>query len=182
MMIVYDWACWPKTQLRHATCGGFNHFITGTVLDFWQSNCLSISNENTNFMFSWRRRWWTRLILMEAAQLSEFLPSICIISRENLLIQQCLCFQEFALRERISSSTVFKFWLFSKFDVHLSLFHAPIHVNIKAESTAGSLEEFTSLMQGQFGSRNMEQEIHDAFSVFQSEKINDKLLKLMVQV
>jgi hypothetical protein len=46
----------------------------------------------------------------------------------------------------------------------------------------GSLEEFTSLMQGQLGSRDMEQEINDTFAVFRSEVIDSKLLKLMVQV
>jgi hypothetical protein len=37
-------------------------------------------------------------------------------------------------------------------------------------------------MQGQFGLRDMQQEIHDAFAVFRSEKIDNKLLNLMVQV
>ncbi len=44
------------------------------------------------------------------------------------------------------------------------------------------MEEFTSLMQGQIGGRDMEQEIIDTFSVFRAEKIDDKLLNLMVQV
>jgi hypothetical protein len=37
-------------------------------------------------------------------------------------------------------------------------------------------------MQGQFGGRNMEEDIRDTFGVFRSPTINLKLLKLMAQV
>ncbi len=47
---------------------------------------------------------------------------------------------------------------------------------------SGSLEEFSSLMQGQLVDRSMENDLLDSFAVFRSDYINLKQLKLMTQV
>ncbi len=45
-----------------------------------------------------------------------------------------------------------------------------------------SLEEFTNLMRGQLGARDMDTEIRDTFAVFRSDLIDIKLLRLMAHV
>ncbi len=45
-----------------------------------------------------------------------------------------------------------------------------------------SLQEFTSLMKGQLGSRDMDDEIKATFAVFQSDVVDIKLLQLMAKV